>query len=500
MARIPLQSQVAARQSEVQLSPGVFQQTAQATANLLSSAVGAVDMVKQQFDQAQELRNRVNVADGAMLMRNERAKFQQDMMADPASGRAATLPEAWGPEWQKRLPQIEAKLREISKAPAVQQKLGEAFKTFSGTSLIQISGEALKENLRMANQSFKREYEYNNENQDHDSNRQLTESNRDLLGDAATDQLLKQIGQSARKDEIEESRNTDPGHKELVEDNHWGQSKLQQSRELRRSEGVQKQREAEELDKITLGMQAETMDELEMIQAVADNPWVSGKVGAVYIKNYRNSKPLTDKERFYLQDKVDALYEFRDDPERYEAEWSKVSSEVSSYGSRKGVGNYNSDLTNARPTYIKDRANKAKAAQTAADFKPTQLVANEAVKKASEGLVEQSYLAGRSAEDDSDLTNVALKNDYERTAIAIRTALQTEVDGFIRQPGEKKTATEIKVFIDSIISDINHEVLGKEKKLMDLMKSAPNPKGGSSMLPNIAPGSEEEKIAKDWLK
>ena len=65
MARIPLQSQVAARQSEVQLSPGVFQQTAQATANLLSSAVGAVDMVKQQFDQAQELRNRVNVADGA---------------------------------------------------------------------------------------------------------------------------------------------------------------------------------------------------------------------------------------------------------------------------------------------------------------------------------------------------------------------------------------------------------------------------------------------------
>ena len=163
------------------------------------------------------------------------------------------------------------------------------------------------------------------------------------------------------------------------------------------------------------------------------------------------------------------------------------------------MGNYNSDLTNARPTYIKDRANKAKAAQTVADFKPTQLVANEAVKKASEGLVEQSYLAGRSAEDSSDLANAALKNDYERTAIAIRTALQTEVDGFIRQPGEKKTATEIKVFIDSIISDINLEVLGKEKKLMDLMKSAPSPKGGSSMLPNIAPGSEEEKRAKEWL-
>ena len=112
MPRIPIQSLVSSRESGVDVQPGAFQATAQATANLMSSVSGAAQMVKQQFDRAQDLRNRTQLSEERRGLRDARGNFLNKMNglnADGSQGKPIP-PAQWGPLWKIELDVIKKRV------------------------------------------------------------------------------------------------------------------------------------------------------------------------------------------------------------------------------------------------------------------------------------------------------------------------------------------------------------------------------------------------------
>lgn len=61
MPRVPLQTLTSVRQNEAPIQSGAFQETAQATSNLMGAIGGAAKTVQAMFDQAQDFKNRSDI-------------------------------------------------------------------------------------------------------------------------------------------------------------------------------------------------------------------------------------------------------------------------------------------------------------------------------------------------------------------------------------------------------------------------------------------------------
>tara|TARA_R110002126_G_scaffold170191_4_gene319130 strand:- start:992 stop:2281 length:1290 start_codon:yes stop_codon:yes gene_type:complete len=427
------------------------------------------------------------------MFRDAQGEFQNRMLEKDFH------PSEWGPEWIKTLEEVERDVDFNGMAPVVQRTLQEDFENFAGSSLIEISGSALKENLRRGKQNDQRDIEFLNSMGRFDESSQLIKDSK-VWSQDETDDFIRGNNQEALAYEIETSRETDPDHMELVKKNQWGQTKLQQAQEMQKSKGVQSKKQAMALEEITVAVQAQRMSEDQMITSMAGNRWIDGQVGAIYLKNYRNSKPLQDGEIFALDDKIDALWEHRSDPDKYKAEWSKLRSEIATYGDRGGIGGAKAGLYNVRPSlHTQEKLDEAANGGRAAELRSLEMAARELVKKYSSGLAEVSFIRGKKEDADGqeeESLNAILKNEYERHAIILREKLQKLVNTFIQQPGEKKTLVEVQTFIKATINEENFETMRREKGLkLGKFNSAQG-----TLLPGIIPGSKEAKIAEDWLK
>ena len=438
MARIPLQSLVSARQSGVAIAPGVFQQTAEAAHGLLSSVAGATQMVKAQFDKAQDIHNQSAISEGRRSHRDAQAEFQKRML-DPKF-----TPAMWGPEWQKTLKSLETTLDDSDMPPVVSRALNEDFQAFAGSSLIQISGAALKENLKKGKENFQRDYQFNKAERRHQENLKLIDESVGVLFDEASgDDWKRQTNGMIKQDKMKVHKSNDPrGYIEAVKKGEYDLSELHQIEEIKSGENQMDVYESEGLDIITsmvkAGDQIKNVDQLQI--AIVNDPNISELNGKAYIANYKNSQPLQDGEMFALDDKIDELWKFRGDPDRYRKEWSKINILVGTYGTRGGIRGAKARLYQDRPSqHTKEKLEKAAEEQRDAELKPITTAARELVKKHSTGLAEVSYLRGENEDPagrKEDIENAILKNEYDRHAIVVREKLQTMVDEFIQQPGE----------------------------------------------------------------
>ena len=470
MARIPLQSLVSARQSGVAVAPGVFQQTAEAAHGLLSSVAGATQMVKAQFDKAQDIHNQSAISEGRRSHRDAQAEFQKRML-DPKF-----TPAMWGPEWQKTLKSLETTLDDSDMPPVVSRALNEDFQAFAGSSLIQISGAALKENLKKGKENFQRDYQFNKAEGRHQDNLKLIDESVGVLFDPESgDDWKRQTNGMIKQDSMKVHKSNDPrGYIEAVRKGEYDLSELHQIEEIKNVDQLKN-----ELD---------------------NDPNISELSKKAYIANYKNSQPLQAGEMFALDDKIDELWNFRGDPNRYRKEWSKINILVGTYGTRGGIRGAKARLYQDRPSqHTKEKLDKAAEEQRDAELKPITTAARELVKEHSTGLAELSYLRGENKDPGGrkeDIENAILKNEYDRHAIVVREKLQTMVDEFIQQPGERKTLLEVEAFIKANTNEENFKTMRTERDLNSGgIKSAQG-----TILPYIVPGSKEEKMAEDWLK
>ena len=472
MARIPLQSLVSARHSGTAVQSGAFQQTANATADLLSSINGATQMVKQQFDQAQDFRNRSDISEKKRAIREAQGVFQNELTAEKVD------PSEWGPRWQERLKELQGTLglTDSKVPPIVKREVGEAFKQFSGSSFIQISGAALKENQKRARQNFDRDYQFNAQNGDHDANDLLVEGNRDLLGDDYTDDTLRTNGLMRKKDELEFSRNSDPiGHLERIKAGEFGLSKVHQQREIKTAETLRDRREAEALADLREAEQAGLIEsEDDLRQRLEEDPYITEKSKKARLSNYRKTSPLSDKEHQGLQDKADALTKLRGKPEEYEAAYYDLVREFEAVGQRSNKPAVN--LYNARPElFSQEKLDAMTDRQRSEALRPIQATANALVKERAQGMASIAFAAQRNAEPESNedlVGNASLKNRLDEHAILLRSAIQSEVNEYISSftAGEKPSEGELKKFVSENADRINTEVLRKPSEKIEPVK------------------------------
>ena len=461
MARIPLQSLVSARQSGVAIAPGVFQQTAEAAHGLLSSVAGATQMVKAQFDKAQDIHNQSAISEGRRKFRDAQGEFQNRML-DPKF-----TPAMWGPEWQDTLKGIEAEigLNDSKMPPAVSRALKEDFQTFAGSSLIQISGAALKENLKKGNQNFQRDYQYNKANGNHQANKDLIKTSEGLIFTAeeaedwarATDGIIKQ-----EKMEVHESNDPD-GFIKAVKNGEYDLSELHEIQAIKSGENQKDVYESEGLDMITLMVKAgDQIKNVEELKVQLDNdPNISELSKKAYIKHYKNNKPLSNSEMFALDDKVDALWEFRGDPDKYRAEWSKINNEVRTHGTRTGLGGARSELYRVRPSnFTQEKLDQAAEEQRAEDLKPVEMVGREMVAARAKGInsIESIELKN------DDVADVTFKAQLDENEVFIRAVLRDAMSQFIQDfpGGAMPTKTDMVEFLDKNGDDIVSDALAKK--------------------------------------
>lgn len=463
MPRIPLQSLVSTRQSEVEISPGAFSQTAQATARLMSSVVGATDMIKKQFDKAQDLSNRSTISEKRREIRDAQGTFQNEMLEGNVH------PSEWGPLWEERLVKVKESLNlEDSKTPpVVRRTLNEDFENFAGSSFIQISGAALKENQRRAKQNFDRDYQFNALNKNHDANDALVEENRDLLGDDFADDTLQINGLMRRNDAMERSRMNDPlGHPARVKSGEWGLSEVQQDEEIRAAKVQASRLEAEGLSLIRQSEDAGTIkDEEDLKERLEDDPFISKNARLAYLRNYNETKPLTDVERYRLIDAVNALTPLRY-TEEYEDEYYKVLKEFEALGRRENKPRV--DIYNLYPDrFSVERGKKLSMEQQAEDKKPLMYVADKLIKERAEGIVNTAYNKGKILEPTDGVqlaTNSATRQRLEEEMVVVRKALSDSLMGYIYSfpKGEKPTEVDLKKFMDATA---NQTILDTRRRL-----------------------------------
>lgn len=467
MARVPLQSLVSARQSGVELQPGVFQQAARANAELFGSIAGGVEMVKQQFDKAQDLKNRSDISDKKLLIRNSQAEFQNRLIQDNVE------PALWPVLWKKQLSVVEKQLGLNSSEvpPVVRDAVGEAFKSFSGTSLIQISGTALKENQRRAKQNFDRDLQYSYQTNDFAGANALVEQNRDLLGDDFADDTLRTNGLIQRNKEMEYSLQNDPiGHKEKIQRGDFGDlPKWDVQKQEQAADDRVKRLESEGLATIRELDEAGLIDgEEDLIAQLDSDPTISEVSKKRFLKNYRSNQPLPAKEQSAIKDRIygnlTKLQNGEIDAEEYEREWVDIQSEVHTYGNRKGVGRFNSDLHNMRPSlFTQEKLDAEALRKRAKEVAPIQSLAHDLIKARASGLASIAYDSVKTSGDylteEQKLGNKSLKLKMDEHSLLLEFELEKAVDGFVLSSDGKPTSQDIKKFLDDNADKINLTVL-----------------------------------------
>ena len=339
MARIPIQSLVSARQSGVQIQPGAFQETAQATVNLLSSVSGAVDVVKRQFDQAQDIKNRSDILDRNRMIRDSQGAFQNRMLEE---GRD---PSEWGPLWKETLDELQDKIGLNDKGipPAVRREVEAEFKSFAPRSFIQISGAALIENRKRASANYGRDVNYYTQNNRWDEARETTiaagESN--VLTQDEVDDQMRKINRGEEKYTQEVAIYEDPRAAKEAAEADPDLDPLEKKAIIRSADAQLQEYESQELDSLQASISVgEITTQAELDEYLEGAEYITDKNKAKIRKGFATQNPLSEADRWSLKKELRQLHELGEKApqsnEYYDA-FMTYQKKVLSYGPRPGT-------------------------------------------------------------------------------------------------------------------------------------------------------------------
>ena len=423
MPRIPVESLVSPRQSEVQLQPGVFQQTAQATANLLSAVDGAGQMVKAQFDRAQDIHNQATISDKRLLVRNARGEFQNWITENNIP------PAQWGEKWGDKLKEIEKNLALNDEPPAVQRAVGETFKNFAGTSVIEITGAALKQNRKAAMQNFQRDSDYYLDHQQYDFARESLEGVRGEMTEEEYQDFNRAIDTKEEKDTREQFLNADPeGYKKWVNETD-DLSTSQKTIENDRADSELQRLESNEITvlerELKLGPDGSIQSEEDLTAALDKAQFLSDTTKKIIKQNYKKSQPLSSEEEYGLYSEMDELQKFGEiesGNDKYRKAYNKVQEKINSYGNRPNSGKFRADIMNLRPSIMRSRSEKERgayrkeASSMAVDLAKALATGDTAVKAVSDDVRVMSFTEFNQSKNKEKRGKFSIKEyeDYAR--------------------------------------------------------------------------------------
>ena len=505
MARIPIQSLVSARAASEPINPGAFAESARATASLLGAVSGAADAVKKHFDRAQDLENRTSISEKKRLIRDSQGNFLNKMngLQEDGSQGKPVPPSQWGELWKQELKSVEGQLGLKEVPPVVARAVGEDFRNFAGTSYIQISGEALKLNQRLATASFNQGFNLAQEEGDF-------EGARDLLKDASGYEvpeelvpgMMKQLDYDEKKGVMDARRIVDPiEHQKDLEENVYGLSDVALAKEKEATERQRQQQENESIRGISELIEADGIEDIDQLNFNLDseqNKTITEENKEIIRKNYLSTKGLTDFERYEYQDRIDTnlelLYTPNNNygPEEYEKEWNKISADQAALSGRSGSGPIRSDLNNVRPSLHSKKVFDAAAAKGLATAqKPVRTAANLEIKKRVAGLVDIQYaqkakperdLAGI-LDKDASISNKQYRLELDKREYVLREAFQSELNSWISSQTELVTAPMIVEWLNKNQTRISNKAFDALSK---------NPFGAPRGIETA------EELAKEW--
>jgi hypothetical protein len=516
MPRIPIQSLVSSRESGVDVQPGAFQATAQATANLMSSVSGAAQMVKQQFDRAQDIHNRTQLSEKRRGLRDAQGNFLNKVNGLNAEGKPIP-PAQWGPLWKIELDAIKKGFEDSDMPPVVSRALAEDFENFAGSSYIQISGSALKENLRRGKENFQRDFQYNNVRGLFDDNRELIRNSAGKeIPQEAADDFIEGINMAERNFKINKSRKADPvTHKENLP--QMGLSEYEMAKEAELTDRDISQLGDKNLKIIDdLVKDGIIPNEAELIINLEGDPAISEELAERYLQSYRNTlKPLSAEEFQGLEDAIDALEGFKDQPVKYAKEYYDVKKLMTSYGSRPNRPDIS--LYNRRPEVAAKEVGSEESTKT--DVKAD---VREIIRLYSTGFTKRGFETGKeavgeagvkystdasgdiakvvtTAEDVSaaEQRNIELETDYKAKGVVIRSAMQREVDKYVKSlmgADQMVDATKVEAYIKK------NSAVWVKKALADMREELTMaPAFNSIGLPSVLPqqGGSQQRSPED---
>lgn len=493
MARIPLQTFVEPREAGVPLPPGAFQQSARASSELMKSIAGAGKLVVDQFTKAQELHNESEISEKRRGIRDAQGIFQNEMLKGP-DGRPVD-PAEWGPRWQERLKSEKEKLGldDPKVPPVVKRALSEDFENFAGSSFIQISGAALKENRRRAKSNFGRDLEYYHEVEDYDGGQKLIDA---ATGTIVTSEEAEDLSRGNTEAQKETNRNfifeNNPIQfsEMVVAGDHVDFRDLSPTRKqklLRAAESEIDKREIDGLRTIDLMDEAGRFATVEDLKAELNmNPYISIDSAKARAKNYTLTKRLSLPERTALTGRIVknmTRYLTEDDytHDDYSKGWDKISIDVEALGNRSGAGGFRSDLHNVRPSlYTGEKMSEMEMKAKAKNSLPIKVTAQRLAAERAGGMAAIAYQEQKNhAEaftDEKKKTlargNAKLKNKIDEHAILFRGALERGLTDFIMSHplGEAPVEPDLREWMDKNYDRVQTEVLNSvEMKRLDVI-------------------------------
>lgn len=431
-------------------------------------------MVKQQFDRAQDIANQSEISEKRRMIRDAQGEFQNRMISKEF------LPSEWGPAWIEELKGIEGAvgLNEKDMNPIVRRTLHEDFENFASSSLIEISGSALKENLRRGKQNLQRDDAYYKGIGDHAARKELVNETTVLTEEEKKD-FNRTIDQEALSDDILLSRVTNAQeHLIAVTGGAYPHmSDLQRQNEIDATQRVIDNQENvaidEILDQAQFGAYLDDKDstrEEKIAAALAADPAIRSKSAKKIAAGLKSTAVLSDQEMQGFQRRIDALSDLENNPREYSKAWQGIAVDIAAGRQRGGMGGYSSALNLVHPSRFSAEKNKEREDAIAAGTAQKKLetiekFARKEVDAFATGSAEVQYteesdktLAGTTAAKKAQsISNSKIKFDIERTASLVQGLIQDEVDELLAQPGVH-TREEVQKLIKDIGPQISAQV------------------------------------------
>lgn len=506
MARIPSRSMVSNRFVGVDLPPGVFQQPGRAVAGLIQAVGGAADVVSKHVADAQNIRNQSDVRERLRAMRAAQAGFQRDVLEgniDPAK---------WLPEWEKRLANLEVEVEQGGLPPVVIEAVREQFKEFSGSSMIQVSGEALKENRRRAVASWELDYNDAVTGGRYGEAEQLIESASDILDPVQIKAAQMRLDTTEQQSNRELDMELDPvGFITRLEAGEYDEelSPMQKQATLERARGMQSQRENQAVNNIMLAIEAGVITTKEQLEEELGRytSEVSENRAKAMVRGFGELDALTYEERFAVADQINSsLAAFKKGEislEEYSRRYTETQTTIMGFGKRRGAGALSSLNSRYDPTYFmgpEGDMNEEEARKRAAEvFTTAETRGKEMIRSRALATV-KTKVAGFRDQLREDETKPPSKEvaEFEATerqfSLQFRAAMEDELSDFLtsyanEHEGKVPTFPELEAYLNKVQPGIVARLIKERKAAATNPPSGAPKSAGRSSLP-LTPNQE----------
>lgn len=505
MARIPARTLVSPRFSGNDIPSGVFERPGRAMAELINTVGGAADEVLKHVREAQETRNQMNVRDEVRKMRELQSQFYQDMERDNVD------PAEWVDLWRDRLNSHQNNIKQAKYPPKVLEALDQQFTEFSGSSLLTISGAALKENRRLAKGSWNLDYKDAKERGDIPRMRSLVEEGRELLDPLELKAAEMDTELTAEKTSREMDMIDDPiGHVKRLEKNEYNLSPSVLQEELKRAKAYQAQEERQEVQNIRIGIDNGTLDSVEKLDKELElYPNITEPMKKLLRKQVEDIDPLSYEEKFGVADSIrDDFRKFKAGElslEEYTERHNRNQMKVDAYGNRKGAGPLKSLAYRYDPVHYtgdegteEDARKKAKKVAETREDRGKEMIRTRAL-----GAVKTKVAAKRTelrleGEETTTPELVEFETKEKQFALLFRAAMEDELARWLEdQPDDKPPSVpDMEAYLNKIQPGVIQRIINERK---ESAKKAVEASARRTANPDSSsPESDYYRRAADW--